>query len=193
MSDADYDFLGLVLATVGLFFICCAVQHKKPRHILEEAFGIYRGRLRELKTSVFKRNQVVMGYLCVVVAIVLNIYGASKPGTAGIVDGLGTVGQIVALITLIAALCGILNYLSRLWSKASFKRLVYEVVTEYQWPFEDNMVLTKEIGKLLQIPQKEEDTVESYVSRIRTHLKIPHPMPGSKGRGMRAPRINKPG
>ncbi len=182
MSDADYDFLGLALATVGLFFICCAVLHKKPKHILEEAFGIYRGRLRELKTSVFKRNQVVMGYLCVVIAIVLNIYGASKPGTAGIVDQFGTVGQIMGLIVLIASLCGILNYLSRLWSKASFKRLVYEVVTEYQWPFEENMVLTKEIGKLLQIPQRDDDTVETYVARIRNHLKIPHPMPKTSGR-----------
>ncbi|MFT7618222.1 MAG: hypothetical protein ACI97A_001863 [Planctomycetota bacterium] len=190
MSDADYDFLGLALATVGLFFICCAVQHKKPRHILEEAFGIYRGRLRELKTSVFKRNQVVMGYLCVVVAIVLNIYGSSKPGTSGIVDQLGTVGQIFGLIALIATLCGVLNYFSRLWSKASFKRLVYEVVTEYQWPFEENMVLTKEIGKLLQIPQNDDDTVETYVARIRTHLKIPLPMNNSKDKlvGLRRPK-----
>ncbi len=193
MSDADYDFLGLVLATVGLFFICCAIQHKKPRHILEEAFGIYRGRLRELKTSVFKRNQVVLGYLCVVVAIVLNIYGASKPGTSGIVDNFGTVGQIFGMIALIAILCGVLNYFSRLWSKASFKRLVYEVVTEYQWPFEENMVLTKEIGKLLQIPQRDDDTVETYVARIRNHLKIPHPMPGSREKGIKARRIPQQG
>lgn len=191
MSDADYDFFGLVLATVGLFFICCAIQHKKPRHILEEAFGIYRGRLRELKTSVFKRNQVVMGYLCVVVAIVLNIYGSSKPGTAGMVDQLGTFGQIVALIGLIAALCGVLNYFSRLWSKSSFKRLVYEVVTEYQWPFEENMVLTKEIGKLLQIPQRDDDTVESYVARIRSHLKIPLPISKAKNNGLGGNRANK--
>ncbi len=176
MSDADYDFLALALATVGLFFICCAVQQKKPKHILEEAFGIYRGRLRDLKSSVFKRNQVVMGFLCVVVAIVLAICGNAEPGHAGFVDGLALPLQIVSQLALIAALVGILNYLSREWSKASFRRLVQEVVTEYQWPFEENMVLTKEIGKLLQIPQEAEDTVDSYVARIRHNLKIPHPI-----------------
>ena len=88
------------------------------------------------------------------------------------------------------ALCGILNYLSRLWSKAAFKRLVHEVVTEYQWPFEENMVLTREIGKLLGVPQRDDDTVESYVSRIRHHLKIPLPLPPtSEGRPRRASRL----
>ncbi|MCB9833110.1 MAG: hypothetical protein H6807_11615 [Planctomycetes bacterium] len=176
MSDADYDFLALALATVGLFFICCAVQMKKPKHILEEAFGIYRGRLRDLKSSVFKRNQIILGYLCVVVAIVLEICGSAQPGHVGLVDGLGLPVQVLAQLGLIALMIGVLNYLSRAWSKASFRRLVQEVVTEYQWPFEENMVLTKEIGKLLGIPQQPDDTVDLYVARIRNNLKIPHPI-----------------
>ena len=179
MSKSDFDFLSLALATVGLFFICCATLHRKPRHILEEAFGIYKGGLRELKSSVFKRNQVVMGFLCVVFGIVVNLFGEASPGTDGLSERIGVFGQIAALIALMAALCGILNYLSRYWSKAAFKRLVYEVVTEYRWPFEDNMALTKEIGDLLGVSRRDDDTVELYVARIRNYLRIPHPMPTS--------------
>ncbi|MCA9319392.1 MAG: hypothetical protein KDB53_01590 [Planctomycetes bacterium] len=190
MGKSDFDFLGLALATVGLFFICCATLHKKPRHILEEAFGIYRGGLRDLKSSVFKRNQVVLGFLCVVLAIVVNIFGESHPDNAGFMASIDTPRQIAILLVGMTALCGILNYLSRLWSKAAFKRLVHEVVTEYQWPFEENMVLTREIGKLLGVPQRDDDTVESYVSRIRHHLKIPLPLPPtSEGRPRRASRL----
>ena len=176
MSGYDFDFLSLVLATVGLFFICCSTRQKKPKHILEEAFGIYRGGLRDLKASVFKRNQVVMGFLCVVLAIVINLFSDRGPETVGILEGMSAAAQLAVLIGLMTALGGILNYLSRLWSKAAFRRLVYEVVTEYQWPFEENMVLTKEIGRLLGITQRDDDTVEAYVSRIRNHLKIPHPL-----------------
>ena len=192
MSASDYDFISLALATVGLFFICCATLHKKPRHILEEAFGIYKGGLRDLKSSVFKRNQVVMGYLCVVLAIIVNLFGEASPGTEGLLVRLDVVSQVVVLLAVMAALCGILNYLSRLWSKAAFKRLVYEVVTEYQWPFEENMSLTKEIGKLLGIPPRDDDTVEIYVSRIRSHLKIPHPLPNPTG-GIRVRRTSQLG
>ena len=173
MSEFDYDFLSLALATVGLFFICFAAVNKKPRHILEEAFGIYQGGLRDLRASVVKRNQIVMGFCCVVCAIIINLFSTSSPQAGGYLGDLGTIPKAASLIGFMTALCGVLNYLSRLWSKAAFRSLVHEVVTEYQWPFEENMVLTREIGKLLGIPQRDNDTVESYVARIRGHLKIP--------------------
>ncbi|MEE9392733.1 MAG: hypothetical protein V3W41_09530 [Planctomycetota bacterium] len=173
MSQFDVEFLSLALATVGLFFICCAVLQKKPKHVLAELFGVNKRGLRDLKSSVFKRNQVVMGFLCVVMAIVVDVFIAPAPDADGILEDLSPGAKVLALIAFLVALCGILNYLSRLWSKAAFKRLVFEVVTEYQWPFEENMVLTKEIGKLLGVPQSDDDTVEAYVARIRKHLKIP--------------------
>lgn len=173
MSRFDFDFLGLGLATVGLFFICCAIVQKKPRHILEEAFGLYRGGLRELKASVFKRNQVVMGFLCVVLAIVLQLFATPRGGGSGLLDDLSSAAQVAALLLFMIVLCGVLNYLCRLWSKAAFRRLVHEVVTEYQWPFEQNMVLTREIGRLLGVGPRDDDTVETYVLRIRRHLDLP--------------------
>lgn len=173
MSEFDFDFLSLALATVGLLFICFAAVNKKPRHILEEAFGLYRGGLRDLRASVFKRNQIVMGFCCVVCAIVVNLFSTGQPEVGGYLGDLGVIPKAACLIGFMTALCGILNYFSRLWSKAAFRSLVHEVVTEYQWPFEENMVLTREIGKLLSIPQSDNDTVEAYVARIRSHLKIP--------------------
>ena len=175
MSEFDFDFASLVLATVGFYFICCAIVQKKPKHILEEAFGLYRGGLRDLKSSVFKRNQVVMGFLCVVLAIVFNLFGASSARSTGLLDGLGAVPLVALMVGSMTALGGVLNYFSRVWSKSSFKRLVHDVVTEYDWPLEENMVLTQEIGKLLGLPQNGDDTVESYVLRLRRHLDLPIP------------------
>lgn len=189
MSKFDFDFASLGLATVGLFFICCAVVQKKPKHILEEAFGLYRGGLRDLKSSVFKRNQVVMGYCCVVLAIVLNL--ASPPVTdgLGLLGGLHVGAKVLALIAAMTALCGILNYLSRIWSKAAFRRLVHDVAKEYRWPFEENMVLTREIGRLLGIEESDDDTVQTYVARIRRHLDLPIENSGGKGQ----PRVSRIG
>ncbi|MEZ6197412.1 MAG: hypothetical protein R3F20_17070 [Planctomycetota bacterium] len=177
MSKFDFDFASLGLATIGLFFICCAIVQKKPKHILEEAFGLYRGGLRDLKSSVFKRNQVVMGFCCVVLAIVLNIFSPATGPEGGLLGDLSPFAKVAALVFFMVVLCGVLNYLSRLWSKASFKRLVYEVATEYRWPFEENMVLTREIGRLLGIVESDEDTVQSYVARIRRHLNLPREIP----------------
>jgi hypothetical protein len=173
MSKFDFDFASLGLATVGLFFICCAVVQKKPRHILEEAFGLYRGGLRDLKASVFKRNQVVMGFCCVVLAIVLNLASPPVTDVNGLLGGLPVLAKVASLVVFMLVLCGVLNYLSRFWSKTAFRRLVHEVVAEYRWPFEENMVLTREIGRLLGVEESDEDTVQTYVARVRRHLDLP--------------------
>ena len=178
MSRFDFEFLSMALGVVGLFFICCSTVKKKPKHILEEAFGIYQGRLRDLKSSVFKRNQVIMGFLCVLLAVILHIGAATVSSEAGFFATFGVLARVAAMIFLITAFCGILNYLCRLWSKASFRRLVGEVVTEYDWPLEQNMVLTQEIGKILGVPADAADTVESYVRRLRLHLDLPPRKPG---------------
>lgn len=178
MSEFDFDFLSLSFSTVGLFFICCAVMYKKPRHILEEAFGIYRGGLRDLKASVFKRNQVVAGFLCVVLAIVFNIFGSGTPAGTGTLDRFAVPFRVVLIIGFIPALAGVLNYFCRLWSKRDFKAAVASFVKEYNWPFEQNMVLTQEIGKLLGVDHGDSDTVETYVSRLRDHLELPRPAAG---------------
>ena len=62
---------------VGLFFICCAILQRKPKHILEELFGVYSGGLRHLKDSVFKKNQLVLGFVCILLALILNIFSRS--------------------------------------------------------------------------------------------------------------------
>lgn len=193
MSEFEYDFLSLVLATVGLFFICCATVQKKPKHILEEAFGLYRGGLRDLKSSVFKRNQVVMGFLCVVLAIVANIFGTSTADSGGMLSGFGAISLVAILIASMAALGGVLNYFSRLWSKSAFRQLISEVVSESAWPLEENMPMVREIGKLLGLPPSQEDTVEGYVQRLRAHLDLPpvdiHPVSGAARSVSRLSRV----
>lgn len=177
VGDFEYDFVSLVLAMVGLFFICWATIHKKPRHILEEAFGLSTGRLRDFKASILKRNQVVMGYVFVVLAIVNNLFGSSSQEENGVIKSWSFSAKLALLVGSLALLCGLLNYLCRLWSKSSFKRHLVEIVTERQFPFEKNLPLTQEIGKLLGVPLVENDTVESYVARVRQHLNIPQPPP----------------
>ncbi len=174
MVEFDFDFLSLTLAMVGLFFICCAILWKKPKHILEEAFGVSSGVLRDLKASVFKKNQLILGYLCILVALILNIFSHSLAAAeGGVLDRFNPITLALALVGLVAVLCGILNWLSRLFSKWHFRRIVTEVVTERRLPFESNVPLAIEIGQLLGVARSQEDTVESYLRKLRQHLDLP--------------------
>jgi hypothetical protein len=190
MAEFDFDFLSLSLCMVGLFFICCAVQLKKPKHILEEAFGVTNPALRDLKSAVFKRNQIVLGYGCIMLAILLNVFSDSLARSDGsrVLDRLEPLTLAAALAALVAVMCGVLNYLSRLFSKWHFRRIVKDVVTERHLPFESNASLTLEIGRLLGVPLENGDSVEAYVAKLRAYLRIPAP-PGSSRRPTRKSRV----
>ncbi len=173
MAEFDLDFVSLTSAMVGLFFITCAVIQKKPKHILEEAFGVSSGFLRDLKASVFKKNQLFLGFFCIVVAVIVNIFSGSLAADHGILDQFQPVTLAVAFIVLTGVLCAILNWLSRLFSKWHFRQIVQEVVTENQLPFETNVPLAIEIGHLLGIPRSEDDSVSSYLTKMRATLNLP--------------------
>ena len=177
MSEFDFSFLSLSMALVGLFFICMAVQQKKPKHVLEEAFGVSSGAIRDLKAAVFKKNQLVLGYVWIALAILINIFShtMARADEHTILNKLNALTLAAALIGLVAVLCAVLNYLSRMFSKSQFKEIVKDVITERALPFESNVPLTVEIGELLGLELQSGDSVEAYIARLRQFLDLPEP------------------
>lgn len=175
MAEFDFDFVSLIMSMVGLFFICCAIALKKPKHILEEMFGVYSGGLRDLKSSVFKKHQLFLGYGCIAFAIILNVFSRSlaRADEHAILDSLNPLTLALALVGLVAVLCAILNYLSRLFSKWHFRKIVTEVIKEHRWPFESNVTLAAEVGQLLGLQRDPDDTVDVYLAKLRDHLDLP--------------------
>lgn len=182
MSEFDCNFISLNLAMVGLFFMCCAVLQKKPKHILEEAFGVTSGVLRDLRSSVFKKHQLMLGYFCILLAIVLNIFSQSLADSAGdsLLDSREPILLTTALVGGVTVICGILNYLSRLFSKWYFRRIVTEVVTERHLPFESNVPLALELGQTLGVPLEQGDSVDEYLHKLRKHLDLPLEDPAAR-------------
>ena len=184
MAEFDFDFLSLAMTMVGLFFICCAVQQKKPKHILEDEFGVANPALRDLKATVFKKHQLVLGYACIMLAIILNIFSYSIARDDGtyLLDRLNPATLAAALVALVAVLCGVLNWLSRLFSKGHFRSIVRAVITERDLPFESNVSLAVEIGQLLGLELEPGDSVETYIRKLRLFLELPEEPPSERRR-----------
>lgn len=175
MVPFDLDFLSRSLGMVGLFFICCAILQQKPKHLLEESFGVYKGGLRHLRGVVFRKNQLSLGFACALSGLILSQFShvIGRKDGQGLLNDADASTLVAAWLLFVVALCGVLNYLCRLFSKGQFKRVVREVAAEHKWPFEKNMTLTTEIGDLLGVARNPDDTVERYVSRLKAHLALP--------------------
>jgi hypothetical protein len=171
----DLEFLGRSLGMVGLFFICCAILQHKPKHLLEESFGVHRDGLRQLRGSVFRKNQLALGFLSALAGLILSQFGhlIGRSDGQGLLINASASTLILTWLLFVVVLCAVLNYLCRLFSKRHFKRVVREVVAEHRWPFEKNMTLTTEIGDLLGVVREVDDSVERYVARLKEHLALP--------------------
>jgi hypothetical protein len=110
-------------------------------------------------------------------AILINIFSQTIARIDGstVLDKLNAVTLAAALISVVALLCAVLNYLSRLFSKWQFRKIVKDVITERHLPFESNVPLTMEIGQLLGVKLEAGDSVEAYIARLRKDLDIPLP------------------
>jgi hypothetical protein len=175
MVEFDFNFLTRSLGMVGLFFICCAIIQNKPKHILEERFGVYKGGLRSLKGTVFKKNQLVLGFSCVMLGLILDQFSkvlARKDGQ-GLLNKATALELTIVWLLFVGVLCAVLNYLCRRWSKWHFRRIITEVVTEHNWPFDKNVALALEIGELVGVPRTDDDTVERYLVKLKNHLELP--------------------
>jgi len=64
----------------------------------------------------------------------------------------------------------VLLFLQGQYVENAMRRYLQAHLREFHFSFEDNLALTREIGELFGIPGATEDTVESYVRRLRDRL-----------------------
>ncbi|MSR75096.1 MAG: hypothetical protein EXS14_06480 [Planctomycetes bacterium] len=175
MGRNDLEFLSLALGIVGTFFICAAVQVKRPKHILEDAFGVVTEHLREVRSAVLKRNNLFMGFGCNVIALLLLIFSRNldMPEHYVLLDGCDAFGLGGILLGFGVLLGMVLHWASRIYGRRYFRRMVFEVVTENRLPLETNVALAIEVGTLLGVTRDPDDTVESYIVKLRQRLNLP--------------------
>ncbi len=189
MATVDIQVIGLTVQLLGILFIAISILIKKPRKIVEEVFGLVSiGRVRAMRHTVYKKNQLLLGIFFLLVGYTLQIFGLA-PGTTGAASqaaapihlpmGSAEPGDTWTFLTVFGAVLGavlalslILNIVVFLWTKMSFRRLISDFLKEHDFSFEENIQLTKEIGELVGVPKKNDSSIEEYVADLKESLKL---------------------
>jgi hypothetical protein len=183
-SPPDAFGLGLVLMLVGGFLLANTVFLRSPRELVREHFGGAGRRLVSIRGLIFQRLQVHLGLVFLLAGVALQLYGYyGGPADEGAPRSFPTpwVGAIaVAVIAL---------ELGGWWlAHALFLRCVREHFHDHPPALEADLALARELGDLFGIESDGEDSVQTYLSRIRRRLGLtvdPTPAP-------RRPRIEPP-
>jgi hypothetical protein len=185
--EPDWDTLGLVLAVVGAFLLGNAILVRHPRDLVRERFAASLSAppsarvapLLGIREQIFHRLQVSTGFFDLVLGFALQLVGRFRPLEPGVEPAFP-----VFWIALIALLTAVLLVFGWWWSSRAFRRHVRAHLSRNPPEFEADMAFAREVGELFGVESRPDDSVESYVARLRSAMKLAPPARTS-GRGAR--------
>jgi hypothetical protein len=162
LAHPDWMGIGLVLAIVGSFLLANSILFRHPRQLVVERFGKEVQQLRNIREYIFHRVQVNVGFGFLLGGFGMQLFGHYSPLPAGVEK------EFPALwIGIVVVLAVLLLLASWWWSLRAFRRYVREYFRSNPPEFEADLGLAREVGELFGLTSHADDTVESYVARLR--------------------------
>ena len=153
-------------ALTGVFLLAVAFLARDPFDGLGANLGGERSALRAAKGAIFKRAQLALGFLFLLCALGM---GLAAHLNAAPEHGRSATFWIGAV--LVTALVGELALWW--WAKQLLKRHVERWTERAGGRLDTDAALAREIGDLFGVEQREDDTVEAYVARVRKAAGLP--------------------
>jgi hypothetical protein len=174
LEPPDWMGIGLVLAIVGSFLLANSILFRHPRQLVVERFGRVTQQLRTIREYIFHRSQVNVGFGFLLAGFGLQLYGHYQPVPEGVERGFPAMWIGIVVVLAIALLLA-----SWWWSLLAFRRYVRDYFRSHPADFEADLALAREVGDLFGLTSHSDDTVESYVARLRSLVCAPSP-PGAR-------------
>jgi len=181
-------FCSLIL---GSFFLAKSISIKTPKYVLHELLAFKVNKSRFFRKYIAQRLEAVIGFVFLFLGFALQLYlevdalgeMERRAGTGGFDNWWLVIGITVAAMIAIAML---LSRITRYFSNKVFVEHVRFMVLTHGYPLESDEGLVLELGRVMRIKRGEEDTIESYSTKVRTKMGLP-PGPATGARGGRVP------
>lgn len=167
--DLDFVVLGIVSQLLAGLLLGLSVGKGRPRRLLLELLGGTPPNLDYLRDAIYAKTRGQAGSVAFLIGSALLLAGFLRPGSAGNWEfQLGGTG--VLILALLAYLILADRYVA-----GTMRRYLRDHLREHSFPFQDHIQLTREIGELFGVQGTSEDTLESYIAKVRGALGIGDP------------------
>jgi hypothetical protein len=171
-GSGDWIVVGLVSSIAGCFLLGSAILLRHPRDLVREHFGGPRRRLASIRGYVFHRVQVMLGFGLLLAGFLLQLLGRAA-GDESSQFPIGWVGLVIVAV-------GLLQWLGWWVSQQLFRHYVREYLGERGTELETDSGLAREVGELFGVEMLPDDTVATYVTRLRERADLPRPAAGAR-------------
>jgi hypothetical protein len=174
-QDLQYlarEIVAWCLILLGAFFLAKSIVVKGQKWTMKELLGLRVDKLKVFRNLIIQRLEAGFGFLFVLSGVAIHLYillrkyQDQRVGAAyqHLVVWLG--GTVLAMVVLAVVFHFVCKYISR----KSFLEILAYLVVRYRYRMEDDQELLKQIGELVEVEMRDDDTVESYAARVEERL-----------------------
>jgi hypothetical protein len=188
----ERQIIGWLAVLVGAFFLAKSVARRREKGQMRELLGLPTDKVKSFRNFFVQRLERIVGFVFVLVGVGVHLYvvvrqaqkehGGNDPQQA--LTDITTYLAIacVATLFLAAAMHWICSYFAR--------RIFLDILAYYMvrlgYRLDDDPALMQQIGDMLGIARREDDTVESYRERIAKGMRLDDIRARLLGRGKAA-------
>lgn len=163
----------MILAILGCFLLANSIVFRHPRVLVSEFFGGEEKRLTTIRSYIFHRVQIHLGFLFLLLGFGLQLFGRLEAGAGQAAEpALGSSGFPLEWLGFMLLTVGLLEIAGWWLSHALFRRYVRLHFRVHPPDLEADMGLARELGELFGIRSAGDDSVQSYLLRIRQRIGI---------------------
>ena len=169
------EILAWCLILLGAFFLAKSVVVKGQKWTMKELLGLRIDKLKVFRNVIVQRLEAGFGFVFILFGVVIHIYvllrqSIDAHNVKGAYEEVAKyLGGTVAAMVLLAVL---FHYVCKYVSRKAFLELLAYLVVRYRYHIEDDQDLLKQLGEMLDVPHRDDDTVESYTERVEAALKL---------------------
>lgn len=168
-ADPNLAVLGFLAVFLGAAFFLSSVGRDRPRQRIGQMLGTKSTSLAPLRAALQSkaRSQAAAAFWMIGAGALIAAFFFELALERAYIYWIGG-GMVAFSVGFIALLEG---YVS-----GAMRRYVAAHLRQHPFDFEDHISLTREIGDLFKVRTNPEDTLESYVAKVRASLGLPMPV-----------------
>lgn len=178
MDYYERQIIAWLLILVGGFFLAKSVARRREKGQMRELLGLPTDKVKRFRNFFVQRLERIVGFVFILVGVSLHLYvivrEAQKSGGGNNPrEALGAISTylaiaVVAMLLITAFMHWICSYSAR---KIFLEILGYYMVRQ-GYKLENDTRLMQQIGEMLGLEHRDDETVESYQERIEAGLKL---------------------
>jgi len=178
MEYEQRQIIAWLAILIGAFFLAKSVARRREKGQMRELLGLPTDKVKRFRDFFVQRLERIVGFLFMLIGVGLHIYvlirhSQKVAGSNNPQEALGEISTYLAVgIVIMLLIAALMHWICSYFAKRIFLDILAYYMVRMGYRLDDDPNLMKQIGEMLGLKREEDDTVETYRTRIEEGLRL---------------------